>query len=84
MPFRMADGHVETLGATWMMQNRVTDAFLWHNHPSGTCGNCDYFLPSFLQEGSTMTVIPPSDAVPRTPRWVGVPKTYTGNARRLK
>jgi RHS repeat-associated protein len=79
-PYSQADGHVETLGASWMKENGVTEATVYHNHPGGTCPNCNRYLPTFLEEGSTMTVVPPENALPKTPSWVGVPKTYTGNS----
>ena len=79
-PFSQADGHVETQGATWMGQNNVTEATMYHNSPNGTCGNCDYYLPTFLQNGSSLKVVPPTNAVAPTPRWIDVPKTYVGNA----
>jgi uncharacterized Zn-binding protein involved in type VI secretion len=79
-PYSQADGHVETQGALWMKENGVTQATLYHNNPKGTCGNCDYYLPTFLDQNSTMTVVPPENAVAPTPRWVDVPKTYTGNS----
>jgi hypothetical protein len=80
-PYSQADGHVETQGANWMKENGVTKATIYHNNPSGTCGNCDYYLPTYLQEGSQLTVVPPENAVPPTPRWIDVPKTYVGNSK---
>jgi hypothetical protein len=80
-PYSQADGHVETLGARWMRDNGVTDAIVYHNNPKGTCGNCDYFLPTFLEQNSTLRVIPPKNAVAPSSRWISIPKTYTGNSR---
>jgi SCP1.201-like deaminase len=78
-PYSQADGHVETQGANWMAKNGVTKATFYHNNPNGTCGNCDYYLPTYLQEGSALKVVPPENAVAPTPRWIDDPKTYTGN-----
>jgi hypothetical protein len=63
-----------------MADNGVTKATIYHNNPKGTCPNCDYYVPTYLQEGSHLTVVPPENAVAPTPRWVTVPKTYVGNA----
>lgn len=63
-----------------MQENGVTRATLYHNNPNGTCGNCDYYLPTYLQEGSVLNVVPPENAAAPTPRWIDVPKTYTGNS----
>ena len=80
-PFSQADGHVETQAALRMQQDNITEATVFHNNPKGTCGNCDYYLPTYLQEGSALTVVPPENAVAPTPRWIDVPKTYTGNGK---
>jgi hypothetical protein len=79
-PFDLADGHCETNAARWMAEHGVTDATLYHNHPNGTCPNCDAYLPTYLQEGSTLRVVPPRNARARTRRWVTGPKSYTGNS----
>ena len=80
-PYLQADGHVETGTALWMGQNNVTRASVFHNNPNGTCGNCDYYLPTFLNQNSVLDVIPPANAVAPTPRWIIAPKSYTGNSR---
>jgi hypothetical protein len=78
LPFQRAAGHVETLGATYMSENDIIEADLFHNNPNGTCGNCDFYTPRFLDEGDRLTVVPPPGANPPTPRWVGQPRTYVG------
>jgi hypothetical protein len=78
-PYSLADGHVETKGALIMQEEGITDAVLYHDNINGTCPNCDRYLPTYLEEGSTLTVVPPEDATPKTPRWQAAPKTYTGN-----
>ena len=80
-PYSQADGHVETLAANWMEENGVTGATLYHNNPSGTCPNCDRYLPTFLQQNSSLTVVSPANAQPRTPLWNTAPTTYTGNSK---
>lgn len=37
-------------------------------------------VAALLEEGSTLTVIPPPDAVANNARAVAVPRTYTGNS----
>jgi Double-stranded DNA deaminase toxin A len=80
-PYSQADGHVETQAANWMKDNGVKSATVYHNNPRGTCGNCDYYVPTFLEESSVLTVVPPANAVPPTARWIAVPKTYVGNSK---
>ncbi|HEX9063141.1 MAG TPA: DddA-like double-stranded DNA deaminase toxin, partial [Clostridia bacterium] len=78
-PYSQADGHVETKGALIMNENGILEADIYHNNPNGTCPNCDRYLPTYLNEGSKLTVYPPENAVPKTPNWKAEPKTYTGN-----
>jgi RHS repeat-associated protein len=80
-PYSQADGHLETNAANWMAKHNVTRATVYHNNPSGTCPNCNNYLPTFLEEASVMEVVPPPNAIPRTPRWIAEPRTYTGNSR---
>ena len=80
-PYSQADGHVETQVANWMKDNGVTNATVYHNNPRGTCGNCDYYVPTFLEENSVLKVVPPANAVPPTSRWIAVPKIYVGNSK---
>jgi len=79
-PFSQADGHLETNAALEMGRRGISEANVFHNNPKGTCGNCDYYIPTFLRPGSTMHVSPPSGSVAPTPRWIPVPKTYNGNS----
>jgi hypothetical protein len=80
LPYQRAAGHVETLGADEMALQGIIEAEIYHNNPSGTCGNCDWYLPRFLEEGSRLTVVPPPSSVPPTPRWIAAPRIYIGKA----
>lgn len=66
-PFSLADGHVETNGAIRMSEIGAMEATLYVDHPEGTCPNCDRYLPTFLDNGSRLSVVPFPDAIPRGP-----------------
>lgn len=71
--------HVEGQGALFMRENGITEADMFINHPYGMCGMCNSNLPSLLEEGSVMHVMPPSDAT-SIPRWFAEPLDRMGNA----
>lgn len=62
-----------------MRENNIQDATLYHNNTNGTCGWCNNMTPTFLQEGSTLKVVPPANAVANNSRAVADPKIYVGN-----
>lgn len=72
--------HVEGKAAVYMRENGITEGTVYHNNTNGTCGYCNSGLPVLLPEGSTLTVVPPVDAVPNNARAVVAPKTFTGNS----
>lgn len=74
------NGHVEQKAALYMRENNITDAVLYHNNTNGTCGFCDKMTGTFLPEGTTLTVVPPSNAIPNNSKAVAYPKTYTGTS----
>ena len=41
-------------------------------------------LPTLLPENSSLTVVPPSNAVPNNPKAVAYPKEYVGNSNNPK
>ena len=73
------NGHVEQKASLYMRDNNSSNATLYHNNTNGTCGFCNNMTPTFLPEGASLTVIPPSNAVPNNSRAIAVPKTYIGN-----
>jgi hypothetical protein len=76
--------HVEGKAAIYMRENEVTEGTVYHNNTDGTCPYCDKMLPTLLDENSTLTVVPPENAVAPKPSWVDRPKTYEGNANQPK
>jgi hypothetical protein len=81
-PYSQADGHVETNAARYMSENGIVEGTVYHNNPKGTCGNCDRYTPTYLDEGSVLRVIPPSNAVAPKPSWKATPTIYKGNSNR--
>lgn len=78
-PFDQADGHVETKAAIIMNERGIDEAIVFHNNPKGTCPNCDRYLPTYLDEGRSLTVYPPENAVAPKSTWKDKPTSYTGN-----
>lgn len=76
--------HVEGKAAIYMRDNSITQGTVYHNNTNGTCPYCDKMLPTLLEKGSTLTVVPPSNANAPTQDWVGTIKTYSGNANEPK
>jgi hypothetical protein len=79
-PYSQADGHVETNAARYMNNKGIVEGTVYHNNPKGTCGNCDKYTPTYLNEGSVLRVIPPSNAVAPKPSWKATPTIYRGNS----
>ncbi len=73
------NGHVEQKAAMYMNENNINNAILYHNNTNGTCGWCNNMTSTFLEEGATLTIVPPENAVANNSRAVIVIKTYTGN-----
>ena len=67
-----------------MNDNGISKATLYHNNVNGTCGFCNNMTSTFLPEGSTLTVVPPANAVPNNSRAVAITKTYVGNSKEPK
>ena len=78
------NGHVEQKASIYMNNNGISNATLYHNNTNGTCGWCNNMTATFLPEGATLTVIPPTNAVPNNSRAVAIPKTYVGNNKKPK
>jgi hypothetical protein len=62
-----------------MRENGVKSGTVYHNNTDGTCPYCDKMLPTLLEEGSTLKVVPPEGSTAPKPSWVDTTKTYTGN-----
>ena len=71
--------HVEGKSAIYMRENGINNGTVFHNNTDGTCPYCDKMLPTLLEEGSTLTVVPPANANAPKPSWVDTVKTYIGN-----
>ena len=71
--------HVEGKSAIYMRENGINNGTVFHNNTDGTCPYCDKMLPTLLDEGSTLTVVPPTNASAPKPSWVDTVKTYIGN-----
>ncbi len=71
--------HVEGKAAIYMRENNIKKGTVYHNNTDGTCPYCDKMLPTLLEEGSVLEVVPPKGSVAPKPSWVDKPKTYTGN-----
>lgn len=71
--------HVEGKSAIYMRENGINNGTVFHNNTDGTCPYCDKMLPTLLEEGSTLTVVPPTNASAPKPSWVDTVKTYIGN-----
>ena len=71
--------HVEGKSAIYMRENGINNGTVFHNNTDRTCPYCDKMLPTLLEEGSTLTVVPLANA--RAPKlsWVDTVKTYIGN-----
>jgi hypothetical protein len=76
-PFQQADGHLETMASQLLEQLGQTEGDVFHNHPFGTCRNCDYYTPHFLQEGSKLNVYPLENCTPKE-SWNPNPTQYIG------
>lgn len=72
--------HVEGKSAIYMRENGIESGVVYHNNTDGTCPYCDKMLPTLLEEGSTLTSVPPSNASAPNPSWVDTSKTYIGNS----
>ena len=75
------NGHVEQKSSLYMRDNNISSGVLYHNNTEGTCGFCNTMTSTFLPEGATLTVVPPSNAVATNSKAIDVPKTYTGNSK---
>ncbi|WP_277408696.1 DddA-like double-stranded DNA deaminase toxin [Lacrimispora xylanisolvens] len=75
------NGHVEQKSSLYMRDNNISSGVVYHNNTEGTCGFCNTMTSTFLPEGATLTVVPPSNAVATNSKAVDVPKTYTGNSK---
>ena len=73
--------YVEGKSAIYMRENNINKGTVFHNNTDGTCPYCDKMLPTLLEEGSSLTVVPPNNASAPKPSWVDNVKTYTRNAR---
>ncbi len=71
--------HVEGKAAIYMRENEIKKGTIYHNNTDGTCPYCDKMLPTLLEEGSVLEVIPPKGSKAPKPSWIDRPKTYTGN-----
>ena len=71
--------HVEGKSAIYMLENGINNGTVFHNNTDGTCPYCDKMLPTLLEEGSRLTVVPPANANAPKPSWVDTVKTYIGN-----
>ena len=71
--------HVEGKSAIYMRENGINNGTVFHNNTDGTCPYCDKMLPTLLEEGSTLMVVPPANASAPKPSWVDTVKTYIGN-----
>lgn len=67
-----------------MRYNNIPPGTLYHKNPKGTCNLCDKQLSTILAPNSTLTVIPPENAVAPDQYWFDTPKTYVGNEKPLK
>ena len=76
--------HVEGKSAIYMRENNINKGTVFHNNTDGTCPYCDKMLPTLLEEGSSLTVIPPENASAPKPSWVDTVKTYIGNDKTPK
>lgn len=79
LPNTAASSHGEGKAALLMREKGWSSGTVYHNNTDGTDPFCDRMIPNFLPEDATLTVVPPPDTVPKTSRWVGEPKTYSGN-----
>ena len=76
--------HVEGKAAIYMRENGISNGTVYHNNTDGTCPYCDKMLPTLLEEGSSLTVVPPSNANAPKPGWVDTIKQYIGNDKTPK
>lgn len=53
--------HVEGKSAIYMRENGINNGTVFHNNTYGTCPYCDKMLPTLLEEGSTLMVVPPAN-----------------------
>lgn len=76
--------HVEGKAAIYMRENGISSGIVYHNNTDGTCPYCDKMLSTLLEEGSSLTVVPPSNAVAPKPSWIDKVKKYIGNEKMPK
>lgn len=76
--------HVEGKSAIYMRENGVNKATVFHNNTDGICPYCDKMLPTLLEEGASLKVVPPSNASAPKPSWVDTVKVYIGNDKMPK
>jgi len=78
------NGHTEQKAAMYMGQNDILEGVLYHNNTNGTCGWCNTMTATFLDEGSSLTVVPPTNAVANNSKAIVYPKTFVGNDKTPK
>lgn len=63
-----------------MRENQSSGGTVYHNNTNGTCGFCNGQVETLLEEGTTMSVVPPENAVANNP-WARAETTeYVGNS----